>query len=347
MSEFSDYRSEFKEYTEKFPMREIRLKKGVFSFISGGPENWENSRRKHKEAGAAGSAKIIDKTEAAKKAALKNVEKATEKNAEKTAAESLKNKPTLVFLNGGMNSYEMWLRYMKIFSKDYRVLSFDYPLMYETNDELIDGMHELFTRLSIKSAVLIGASMGGIIAQLYARKYPDDVAGLCLMSTAGLTETALKEYGSKLRLLGVVLGIMKIIPYSWVIKSEKKTCRAFVAEAEDDAKKYFNDMFDHIYENYTKEKDIHVVKIMRDFGRQKLCTKKTYEFLAGRVLLLLPEDDSAFPKELQEELKSAMTDPVVVPGIKGGHLTTELYYEDYIKHIRKFLEERILSKLSY
>ena len=87
-------------------------------------------------------------------------------------------KHTLVFLNGGMNSNEMWLRYVKDLSKDYRVLSFDYPMMYGTDASLLDGMHELFGKLSVYRVVLVGASMGGIIAQLYAQRHPQDVEGL-------------------------------------------------------------------------------------------------------------------------------------------------------------------------
>lgn len=248
---------------------------------------------------------------------------------------------TLVFLNGGMNSYEMWLRYVKDLSRDYRVLSFDYPEAYETDQALLDGMHELFAKLSISRAVLVGASMGGIIAQLYAHKYPQDVEAMCLMSTAGLTAGAMKKFGKLLGLLGIEIWLMKTFPYSWFIKSEKKTCAGYVSEAEDDARAYFTDMFDHIYESYTREKDIHVVKLMKDFKNQQVCTKEDYAFLAGKVLLLLPEDDSAFPPELQKELVEEMTDPVVVPGIKGGHLTTEINYKEFIGHIRAFLLERL------
>lgn len=299
MSDFTDYRSEFRSYSEEFPMREIQLKKGTFRYILAGPEDHGAPETQSKKA------------------------------------------PVLVFLNGGMNSYEMWMRYVKDLSADYRVLSFDYPEMYRTNQELADGMHELFGRLSTGPVVLAGASMGGIIAQLYGQRYPEDVAGLCLMSTAGLTEGALKKFGKSLKLLGVMIGLMKIFPYSWVKKAEMKSCAGFVAEADEDARTYFTDMFDHIYESYTREKDIHVAELMRDFGRQKLCTKKDFEFLAGKVILLLPEDDSAFPRELQNELVLEMTDPVVVPGIRGGHLTTELHYRDYIKYIRRFMEENI------
>lgn len=299
MSDFLDYRSEFRSYQQEFPMREIKLTRGTFRYILAEPENYGALKAQGKEA------------------------------------------PVIVFLNGGMNSYEMWMRYVKDLSADYRVLSFDYPEMYKTNQELADGMHELFGRLSTGPVVLAGASMGGIIAQLYTQRYPDDVAGLCLMSTAGLTEGALKKFGKVLKLLGAMIGFMKICPYSWVKKSEMKSCAAYVAEADEDARAYFTDMFDHIYESYTREKDIHVAGLMRDFGRQKLCTRKDFEFLAGKVILLLPEDDSAFPQELQNELVQEMTDPVVVPGIRGGHLTTELHYKDYLKHIRKFIRENI------
>lgn len=245
--------------------------------------------------------------------------------------------PTLVFLNGGMNSYEMWLRYVKDLSADYQVLSFDFPEMYDTNQALLEGIHELLGKLSITRVILLGASMGGIIAQLYARKYPADVAGLCLMSTAGLTAGAMKKFKPALNLMGILIGIMKILPYSWIRKSERKSCGDYVAEAEEDARAYFNEMFDHIYENYTKGKDLHVARLMRDFKNQKICDEKDFAFLAGKVLLLLPEDDSAFPPALQQELVEEMTDPVSVPGIKGGHLTTEIYYKDYIRHIRQFL----------
>lgn len=246
---------------------------------------------------------------------------------------------TLVFLNGGMNSYEMWMRYMKDLSKDYRVLLFDYPEMYETDQALLEGMHELFGKLSLSRVILAGASMGGILAQLYTRKYPGDVEGLCLMSTAGITAGAMKKFGKALSLLGILIGLMKICPYSWFKNSERKACAGYVAEADEDAKAYFADMFDHVFESYTREKDLHVTRLMRDFGRQELCTKEDFAYLAGKVLLLLPEDDSAFPPALQQELIREMTDPIVVPGIRGGHLTTELHYSDYIRHIRTFLEQ--------
>lgn len=38
-----------------------------------------------------------------------------------------KDGKTVVMLNGGMNTLEMWMRYVDALSADYQVLLFDYP----------------------------------------------------------------------------------------------------------------------------------------------------------------------------------------------------------------------------
>ena len=56
---------------------------------------------------------------------------------------------TLVFLNGGMNTLEMWMDYVDSLSEDYRVLLFDYPQQLRTNQALVAGMHAFFRALGI------------------------------------------------------------------------------------------------------------------------------------------------------------------------------------------------------
>lgn len=74
---------------------------------------------------------------------------------------------TLILLNGGMNTLEMWMRYIDALSDTYQVLLFNYPQEIRTNQELVKGMHVFFERLGIKEPVFIGASDGGMVAQIY------------------------------------------------------------------------------------------------------------------------------------------------------------------------------------
>ena len=74
---------------------------------------------------------------------------------------------TLVFLNGGMNTLEMWLDYVDGLSGDARVLLFDFPQQLRTNQELVAGTHAFFRKLGIERPIFVGASDGGMVAQIY------------------------------------------------------------------------------------------------------------------------------------------------------------------------------------
>ncbi len=104
---------------------------------------------------------------------------------------------TLMFLNGGMNTLEMWMDYVDALSDDCRVLLFDYPQELRTNQALVTGMHAFFQALGIAEPVFIGASDGGMVAQIYVQKYPGETGGLILISTGGMDADTLKSLKRK------------------------------------------------------------------------------------------------------------------------------------------------------
>ena len=59
----------------------------------------------------------------------------------------------LVFLNGGMNTLEMWMDYVDGLSEDYRVRLFDDPQQLRTNQALVAGMHAFFA--AVKGKILL------------------------------------------------------------------------------------------------------------------------------------------------------------------------------------------------
>ena len=71
---------------------------------------------------------------------------------------------TLVFLNGGMNTLEMWMDYVDGLSDICRVLLFDYPQELRTNQVLVTGMHAFLQKLGMEAPIFVGASDGGMVA---------------------------------------------------------------------------------------------------------------------------------------------------------------------------------------
>ena len=172
-------------------------------------------------------------------------------------------------------------------SSDYQVLLFDYPQELKTNQELVRGMHAFFQELGITQPVFVGASDGGMVAQIYTQMYHGEVGGLVLISTGGMDENTLKNLKKKYFLAPVMLFIMK-------------------------------------HGNYKKM-------------NQKPVTADDFAQLKGNILLILPDQDF-FSGEMQKNLIQLMHNPEI-QYVSGGHLSTVLKVDAYVRTIRDFLSK--------
>ena len=242
---------------------------------------------------------------------------------------------TLVFLNGGMNTLEMWMDYVDKMSDDCRVLLFDYPMELRTNQELVVGMHAFFQKLGVQNPILIGASDGGMVAQIYTQKYPDDVGGLILISTGGMDANTLKSLKRKYRFAPLLLWYMKRCNYE---KLKPKLIKAGMGHIRNESAEeiaYAQDMFETIFKDYKQEKDVHISGLLADLMNQTPVTAADFAELKGKILLILPDQDF-FSGKMQEDLIRLMHNPKI-SYVSGGHLSTVLKADAYIQTIHDFL----------
>ena len=207
---------------------------------------------------------------------------------------------TLVFLIGGMNTLEMWMDYVVTLGADARVLLFDYPQELATNQALVAGMHAFFAALGIEKPIFVGASDGGMVAQIYTQKYPNEVGGLVLISTGGMDERTLKSLKKRYRLAPLMLWYLKHCNYE---KLKPKLIRLGMSHLRGEGPEeaaYAQDMFETIFRDYRQEKD--------DY----------------------------FSEKMQRDLIRLMHEPRIAY-VSGGHLTTVLQAEKFIETIRAFL----------
>lgn len=247
-----------------------------------------------------------------------------------------KDSQTLVMLNGGMNTLEMWMNYVDAFSEDYQVLLFDYPQELRTNQELVTGMHAFFRKIGVEKPIFVGASDGGMVAQIYIQKYPGEAGGMVLVSTGGMDAETLKTLKKKYFFAPVMLWYMKHCNYE---KLKTKLIKAGMSHIRNESKEeiaYAQDMFETIFKDYTKEKDVHISGLLADLMNQTPVTAENFQQLKGKILLILPDQDF-FSGQMQEDLIRLMHDPKIAY-VSGGHLSTILKSEDYVRTIRDFLK---------
>ena len=100
--------------------------------------------------------------------------------------------PPIVFIHGMAMSADQWNPQMEALSDEYTTIAYDVRGHGRTGGsdrepytmELYAAdLEALLTELRVEDPVLCGLSMGGCIAQMYAARYPEKVAGLVLSDT--------------------------------------------------------------------------------------------------------------------------------------------------------------------
>jgi 3-oxoadipate enol-lactonase len=103
----------------------------------------------------------------------------------------------VVFINSLMTDYRMWDKLVARLPAGYRVIRYDKrahglssapPAPYKM-DELVDDLARLLDALEVRDAVIVGLSIGGLIAQGLAVARPDLVRAVCLSNTAAKITT--------------------------------------------------------------------------------------------------------------------------------------------------------------
>lgn len=110
-------------------------------------------------------------------------------------AHTSKGKPTVVFENGyclGMSCMKYWDRAFLELSCEYSLFAYDrldeeiatkeIEDIYSHLDDTSELLRSLLGEKGLKAPyVLVGHSLGGLYMQYFAKKYPDDVAGIVLV----------------------------------------------------------------------------------------------------------------------------------------------------------------------
>lgn len=98
-------------------------------------------------------------------------------------------------------------------------------------------------------------------------------------------------------------------------------------------------MFETIFKDYKQEKNVHISSLLADLMNQKPVTADDFAQLKGNILLILPDQDF-FSGKMQKDLIQLMHNPEI-KYVSGGHLSTVLKVDDYVRTIRGFLERNV------
>jgi 3-oxoadipate enol-lactonase len=111
------------------------------------------------------------------------------------------DRPVVVLSHALATCMDLWAYQVPLLAHRFRVLRYDLrghgrsaaPGSTYTFEELASDVAALLDHLQIKRAAFVGVSIGGMIGQTFALRYPDKLSGLVLCSTGSRTEPQAKK----------------------------------------------------------------------------------------------------------------------------------------------------------
>ena len=249
---------------------------------------------------------------------------------------------TIVLLTGGIGLSDLLVFHFEKLAESYSVLSFDYPISYPAIQQLIDAIAYLLKSHGIK-AFLIGQSLGGFIAQILAKQYPDVVDGMILSNT-GTLSVNMDEQGKQclndmMKQMNKSLLMIKMLPFGIVKKSIKRAVLKKVSQQLDvQEQAIMSEICDEMVQTLTKDYEIHMTLLMTDLQNYWDMESNHFEQYKGKVLLILSDDDFTFNDNVKQALINVMPNPQVITDIRGGHLALLLKVDKYIAVIKSFID---------
>ena len=130
--------------------------------------------------------------------------------------------PTVVFVHGALADHTAADRQLAAFSDDYTAIAYDVRGHGETRnpgdapysiDQLAEDLRAFVDALDLDRPVICGVSMGGMIAQVFASRYPDRVRGLVLADTFTSAFVSPRDRVERTVLLNALIGVVRLVGY--------------------------------------------------------------------------------------------------------------------------------------
>ncbi|MGV0753509.1 alpha/beta fold hydrolase [Empedobacter brevis] len=231
-----------------------------------------------------------------------------------------KNKD-IILLHGLFGSLSNWEDVIKNLEKDYNVFTptlplFSNQLKRNSLQSLVHFLEDYIKANHIHHPILIGNSLGGHLALLYALAHPNLVNKLILAGSSGLYENNLQA------------SFVRIRDYNYIKNKVEE-----IFETKDVVTK---ELVDDVFSTAnTRAKALSIISIARDAKRQNL--KHLLHKINQPVLLVWGKQDIVTPPDVAEEFYTHLPNARLAFIDRCGHVPMMEQPVIFNEHINQFL----------
>jgi len=218
----------------------------------------------------------------------------------------------ILILGGGLSVGESSFRNILRLEKKYRVLSPSYPPVGKMGP-VADGLSALLQEQGFARAHIFGHSLGAGVGHAYIRLQPNRVDKLVLNAFGLYTPAHVRSAKLFLKL-----------PVGLLMTYYRRAFKRLLAQAGDADQRFYaiytNEVMTRLHTPQTLKGQFKLLMDISD-NAEKYGVFRPVE-RAGKVLLVLAEDDKGFTAEEQQALKDTYPGAQIHSFASGGHLAS-------------------------
>ncbi|SDM73953.1 Pimeloyl-ACP methyl ester carboxylesterase [Halogranum gelatinilyticum] len=252
--------------------------------------------------------------------------------------------PPVVFVHAAILDHSLWDAQAEALADEYTTVVYDLRGHGRTGGStreqyavelLADDLHALVTGLGLDRPVVCGLSLGGLVAQSYAARYPDDLSGLVLADTFTPPILSRGEWFLRRVVLNALVYPVRLVGYERVEKANVwLTERVFRGSGGD---------YEQIEQlratgpKMTTDEFAKVIHSMTRFHEERV----DLAAIAVPTLVLYGEHELPFVRHHAAELAARLRDVAVDVIPDAGHASNLDAPDEFTDTVRRFLRERV------
>ena len=236
---------------------------------------------------------------------------------------------TFFVIPGGELVNDLGFEFALAIGETHRVIYPAYPRA-SSIEELADGLRMILDAERAGKVVILGASFGGAVAQVFVRRHPDRVSELILSNTG----VPLHYLARQVR---VTYWIAKALSWRLTSKVLRKPLVKTVDQSGAD-QAFWAGYFDELFTvRLTKADVLSNILIQHDYHLRFRFTPGDLKDWSGRVLIAESDTDAIGPSR-RRALREAYPQAEVHTFHNGGHAPMFTRYDEYLQMVKDFLK---------
>jgi len=234
---------------------------------------------------------------------------------------------TVLWLVGGLKKADAAYKSIPLLQDDFKIIAPDYPAL-STMTDLADGLAAILASENVEKAVVLAGSFGGMLAQVFLRKYPSKVSKIVLSTTTAPDKNHVERYIQLLEMAKLALdGLLKETAQSQMFGT--------IAPPDSEAD-FYRAYLKELYEQRLSKADIvSIYEAIIDYMKQDFTPDDLTEW-EGEMLIINSDNDATFGESVQNSLVGLYPGARVHTFEGAGHSPGSTRRDEFFALVREF-----------